>query len=186
MGKTQREYVLRQQLDAIRKELGETPDESAEGDRLRERVEAAGMPEDALKQARRELDRLANTPPASAEHGVIRTYLEWMVDLPWAKTSEDRLDVAAAKQILDEGPLRPREGEGPHPRVHRGAVAEARSEGARSSASRVRPVPARRRSAARSHARSAASSCASRSAACATRPRSAATAAPMSARCRGA
>jgi ATP-dependent Lon protease len=102
MGKTQREYVLRQQLDAIRKELGETPDESAEGDRLRERVEAAGMPEDALKQARRELDRLANTPPASAEHGVIRTYLEWMVDLPWATTSEDRLDVAAAKQILDE------------------------------------------------------------------------------------
>jgi ATP-dependent Lon protease len=102
MGKTQREYVLRQQLDAIRKELGETPDESAESDRLRERVEAAGMPEDALKQARRELDRLANTPPASAEHGVIRTYLEWMVDLPWSKTTEDRLDVATAKRILDE------------------------------------------------------------------------------------
>jgi ATP-dependent Lon protease len=102
MGKTQREYVLRQQLDAIRKELGETPDEGAEVDRLRERVESSGMPEDALKQARRELDRLASTPPASAEHGVIRTYLEWMVDLPWARQSEDRLDVAAAKQILDE------------------------------------------------------------------------------------
>jgi ATP-dependent Lon protease len=102
MGKTQRDYVLRQQLDAIRKELGETPDEGAEVDRLRERVEAAGMSEDALKQARRELERLASTPPASAEHGVIRTYLEWMVDLPWSKTSEDRLDVGEAKRILDE------------------------------------------------------------------------------------
>jgi ATP-dependent Lon protease len=102
MGKTQRDYVLRQQLDAIRKELGETPDEGAEVDRLRERVEAAGMSEDALKQARRELERLASTPPASAEHGVIRTYLEWMVDLPWSTTSEDRLDVGEAKRILDE------------------------------------------------------------------------------------
>ncbi len=102
MGKTQREYLLRQQLDAIRKELGETIDDGAEGDRMRERVEAAGMPEDALKQARRELERLATTPPASAEHGVIRTYLEWMVDLPWSKQTEDRLDVPEAKRILDE------------------------------------------------------------------------------------
>jgi ATP-dependent Lon protease len=102
MGKTQREYVLRQQLDAIRKELGETPDEDAEIDRLRERVEAAGMPEDALKQARRELERLSTTPAASAEHGVIRTYLEWMVDLPWSNLSEDSLEVGNAKQILDE------------------------------------------------------------------------------------
>jgi ATP-dependent Lon protease len=102
IGRTQRDYVLRQQLDAIRKELGETPDEGAEVDRLRDRIEAAGMPEDALKQARRELDRLGNTPAASAEHGVIRTYLEWMVDLPWSMLSEDRLDIAEAKRILDE------------------------------------------------------------------------------------
>jgi len=102
MGKTQREYLLRQQLDAIRKELGETIDDGAEGDRLRERVDEAGMPEDAQKQARRELERLASTPPASAEHGVIRTYLEWMVDLPWSKQTDDRLDVAEAKGILDE------------------------------------------------------------------------------------
>jgi ATP-dependent Lon protease len=102
MGKTQREYMLRQQLDAIRKELGEAPDESADLDRLRERIDAAGMPEEALKQARRELDRLQNTPAASAEHGVIRTYLEWMADLPWSKLSEDRLDVGAAQHILDE------------------------------------------------------------------------------------
>ena len=102
MGKTQRDYLLRQQLDAIRKELGETIDDGAEGDRMRERIESAGMPEDALKQARRELERLASTPPASAEHGVIRTYLEWMADLPWAKQTDDRLDVTEAKAILDE------------------------------------------------------------------------------------
>ncbi|MEB2345645.1 MAG: endopeptidase La [Deltaproteobacteria bacterium] len=102
MGKTQREYMLRQQLDAIRKELGEAPDEGADLERLRERIEAAGMPEEAFKQATRELDRLTNTPAASAEHGVIRTYLEWMADLPWSKLSEDRLDVGEAQRILDE------------------------------------------------------------------------------------
>jgi len=102
MGKTQRDYLLRQQLDAIRKELGEAPDEGAETERLRERIDAAGMPEEALKQARRELERLAQTPAASAEHGVIRTYLEWMVDLPWSKLSEDRVDVGEAQRILDE------------------------------------------------------------------------------------
>jgi ATP-dependent Lon protease len=102
MGKTQREYMLRQQLDAIRKELGEAPDEGADLDRLRERIEAAGMPEEARKQATRELDRLTNTPAASAEHGVIRTYLEWMADLPWSTLSEDRLDVGEAQRILDE------------------------------------------------------------------------------------
>jgi ATP-dependent Lon protease len=102
MGKTQREYMLRQQLDAIRKELGEAPDEGADLERLRERIEAAGMPEEALKQATREMERLSNTPAASAEHGVIRTYLEWMADLPWSKLSEDRLDVGEAQRILDE------------------------------------------------------------------------------------
>jgi ATP-dependent Lon protease len=102
MGKTQRDYMLRQQLDAIRKELGEAPDEGAELERLRERIESAGMPEEALKQARREMDRLHNTPAASAEYGVIRTYLEWMVELPWSKLSDDRLDVGEAQRILDE------------------------------------------------------------------------------------
>jgi ATP-dependent Lon protease len=102
MGKTQREYMLRQQLEAIRKELGEAPDEGAEIERLRQRLDAAGLPEEARKQANRELERLAGTPPASAEHGVIRTYLEWMADLPWSRLSEDRLDVAEAQRILDE------------------------------------------------------------------------------------
>jgi len=102
MGKTQREYMLRQQLEAIRRELGESEDLGAEVERLGERIEAAGMSEEAEKQARRELDRLEQTPTASAEYGVIRTYLEWMTELPWSKVSEDRLDTHEARRILDE------------------------------------------------------------------------------------
>ncbi len=102
MGKTQRDYMLRQQLEAIRRELGESEDSDAEVARLRERIDAAGMPEDAYKQATRELERLTQTPAASAEHGVIRTYLEWLTDLPWSKCTEDRLDPTEARHILDE------------------------------------------------------------------------------------
>jgi ATP-dependent Lon protease len=102
IGKSQRDYMLRQQLEAIRQELGEAEDSETETERLRERIEAAGMPEEALKQATRELDRLAQMPTAAAEHSVIRTYLEWMAELPWAITSEDSLDVEAARRILDE------------------------------------------------------------------------------------
>ena len=102
MGKTQREYMLRQQLEAIRRELGESEDDEEEVERLRGEVEAAGMPEEALKQATRELDRFEQTPSAAAEHAVIRNYLEWMVALPWSETSEDRLDVKAAREVLDE------------------------------------------------------------------------------------
>ncbi len=102
LGKTQRDYMLRQQLDAIRQELGESEDGDTEVQRLRERIEEAGMTEEAHKQATRELERLAQMPTAAAEHSVIRTYLEWMVELPWSKLSEDRLDVAEARRILDE------------------------------------------------------------------------------------
>jgi ATP-dependent Lon protease len=102
IGKTQRDYMLRQQLEAIRQELGETEDTESEVDRLRERIEAAGMPEEAHKQAIREVDRLAAMPTSAAEYGVIRTYLEWMTDLPWSKLSQDRLDVEEARRILDE------------------------------------------------------------------------------------
>ena len=102
IGRTQRDYMLRQQLEAIRQELGESEDSETETERLRERIEAAGMPEEAHEQAVRELDRLAQMPTAAAEHGVIRSYLEWMVELPWAKASEDRLDVNEARRILDE------------------------------------------------------------------------------------
>jgi len=101
IGKSQRDYVLRQQLEAIRQELGETEDSESETQRLEQRIAAAGMPEEVEKQARRELDRLAQMPTAAAEHSVIRSYLEWMVDLPWSKSSPDRLDVEEARRILD-------------------------------------------------------------------------------------
>jgi len=102
IGKTQRDYMLRQQLEAIRQELGEAEDAETETEKLRERLEAARMPEEAHAHAVREFDRLAQMPPAAAEHAVIRTYLEWMADLPWSEMSEDRLDVDEARRILDE------------------------------------------------------------------------------------
>jgi ATP-dependent Lon protease len=102
IGRTQRDYMLRQQLEAIRQELGESEDSETEIENLRGRIEAAGMPEEAHEQATRELDRLAQMPQAAAERGVIRTYLEWMVELPWSKASDDRLDPEEARQILDE------------------------------------------------------------------------------------
>ena len=101
MGRTQREYMLRQQLEAIRRELGESEDDDEEIERLRAAIDTAGMPEEALKQANRELDRFAQMPSASAEHAVIRNYLDWMVTLPWQEVSEDLLDVKAAREILD-------------------------------------------------------------------------------------
>ncbi len=102
MGRTQKDYMLRQQLEAIRRELGETEDTEESLDRFREKIETAGMTEEAQKQALREVDRLAQTPSAAAEHSVIRSYLEWMTELPWSALSEDRLDVEEARRILDE------------------------------------------------------------------------------------
>ena len=102
MGRTQRDYMLRQQLDQIRRELGEAEDSNTEVAEMRERIETVGMPEEAHKQAIRELERLEQTPTAAAEHSVIRTYLEWMVDLPWQEESEDQLSVKEARRILDE------------------------------------------------------------------------------------
>ncbi len=100
--RNQREYLLRQELDRIRRELGETEDEEEMLQSLGERIEAAGMSRVALAQAQRELERLRQTPPAAAEHGVIRGYLQWLVELPWREQSEDRLSVAAARKVLDE------------------------------------------------------------------------------------
>ena len=102
IGRTQRDYMLRQQLEAIRQELGESEDSETEIENLRGRIEAAGMPEEAHEQATREIERLAQMPQAAAERGVIRTYLEWMVELPWSKQTEDRLDPDEARRILDE------------------------------------------------------------------------------------
>ena len=102
VGKTQREYYLREQLKAIQRELGETNEQEAEINELRAKIDEAGMPEEAEREARRELDRLSKLPPAAAEYGVIRTYLDWLTALPWNKSSEEGIDVAKARQILDE------------------------------------------------------------------------------------
>ena len=102
LNKNQREYFLRQQLKAIQKELGETDGRSAEIDDLEKKIEAASMPEEARKAADKELDRLRMIPPESAEHTVVRTYLDWLVGLPWSISTEDNLDIAHARQVLDE------------------------------------------------------------------------------------
>ena len=100
--KVQREYFLREQLKAIQRELGEVDEQAAEVEEFREKIEGAGLPEEADKQARRELDRLAKLPTAAAEFGVIRTYLDWLVSLPWSKETEDNLDLDHANVVLDE------------------------------------------------------------------------------------
>jgi ATP-dependent Lon protease len=100
--KGQREYFLRQQLKAIQEELGEGDEQQAEITELRERIEQAGLPEEAQKAAERELSRLEKLPPVAAEYGVIRTYLEWLVDLPWSKETVDNLDIGHAREVLDE------------------------------------------------------------------------------------
>jgi ATP-dependent Lon protease len=100
--KMQREFFLRQQLEAIRRELGEADEHQMEIEEFRRKIEEAGMPPEARREALRELERMAKLPPASAEYGVIRTYLDWMVSLPWNKTTPDNLDVAHARKVLDE------------------------------------------------------------------------------------
>jgi ATP-dependent Lon protease len=102
MSKTQREYVLRQQLEAIRRELGETDERQAEVNALRERLQRAQLPEEARKEAERELERLARIPPGAPEYVVASTYLDWILDLPWEASTEDNLDIGHARQVLDE------------------------------------------------------------------------------------
>jgi ATP-dependent Lon protease len=99
--KGQREYYLREQLKAIQQELGESDEQQAEVNELRERIEQANLPEHGRKQADRELGRLERLPPAAAEYGVIRTYLEWLVELPWSVTTDDDLDIAHSREVLD-------------------------------------------------------------------------------------
>jgi ATP-dependent Lon protease len=101
VGKNQREYFLREQLKAIQKELGEDDDQAKEIDELREKIQAAGMPEAVLKEANRELDRLSKMPVAAAEYTVSRTYLDWLVSLPWTKRTEEVIDLPKTKGVLD-------------------------------------------------------------------------------------
>src|SRR5688572_12530755 len=102
MDKTQREYILREQLKAIQRELGEDDPQQAEVAELREKVEQAGMPEEIKARAIKEVDRMSRIPSASPEVGVIRTYVDWLISLPWNVTTDDRLDLKEAAKILDE------------------------------------------------------------------------------------
>ena len=102
MEKTQREYFLRQQLKAIQEELGEADPEQAEVEELRQQIDGAGLPEEVLKAASRELGRLEKLPSAAAEYGVIRTYLDWILSLPWNQVTPDNLELDEARKVLDE------------------------------------------------------------------------------------
>ncbi len=102
LSKTQREYFLREQLKAIQKELGEDDPQTAEMNQYRETMQKSKMPTEARREAERELDRLSKLPPAAAEYGVIKTYLDWLTALPWDKSTEAPLDISLARKVLDE------------------------------------------------------------------------------------
>ena len=102
MDKTQREYILREQLKAIQRELGDDDPQQADVNELRDKVEASGMPDEVKARAIKEIDRMSRIPSASPEVGVIRTYVDWLVSLPWNVTTEDRYDIKEAVKILDE------------------------------------------------------------------------------------
>ncbi|GHO43983.1 endopeptidase La [Ktedonospora formicarum] len=102
MGKMQREYLLREQLKAIQRELGEESEEQATVNELRQKIDEANMPEEALKEANRELSRLEKLPSASPEYSIIRTYLELLVSLPWSRSTGEKIDVSHAREVLDE------------------------------------------------------------------------------------
>jgi ATP-dependent Lon protease len=102
MEQMQREFYLREQMKAIKRELGEEDEQAVEVAEFRRKIEQAGMPEEAEREALREVERLSKLPTAAAEYGVIRTYLDWLTSLPWQVTSEDNLDVSHARQVLDE------------------------------------------------------------------------------------
>ena len=102
VSKTQREYFLREQLKAIQKELGESNEQEAEISEYRRKLDEAKLPEEADKEARRELDRLSKLPPAAAEYGVIKTYIEWLTSLPWNTSTEGEIDVPKTRQTLED------------------------------------------------------------------------------------
>lgn len=102
MDKAQREYILREQLKAIQQELGEGDERTQETEELRQRINETPLPDEVREVALRELGRFSRMPPAAAEYSVVRTYLDWLLEVPWLKSTEDRLDIGAAEQILNE------------------------------------------------------------------------------------
>jgi Lon protease-like protein len=201
MEQAQREYFLREQLKAIQRELGEADERELEARTFREKIEAANMPAEAHQEAERELNRLTRLPVAAAEYGVVRTYLEWLVNLPWDVATTDNLDLRHARTVLDEdhhgldevkeriveflAVRRLRQGRMMDGEWGTTAVSTPTTQTvtAPSSALLARPALAKPRWAAPLPGPWAASLPASPWAACATRPKFAATAAPTSARC---
>ncbi|RJQ25171.1 MAG: endopeptidase La [Peptococcaceae bacterium] len=102
MEKTQKEYYLREQIKAIQRELGDKDERVAEGEELREKIAAAGLPEEVVEKALKEVERLEKMPPMVAESAVIRNYLDWLLALPWQKSTRDRLNIKTAEAILEE------------------------------------------------------------------------------------
>jgi len=102
MDRTQRDYYLREQLKAIQKELGETDERTVEIEELRQKIKEVKMTGEVEKEANKELDRLARIPPAAAEYTVARTYIDWLIEIPWSKSTEDNLDISVAQKVLDE------------------------------------------------------------------------------------
>src|SRR5260370_40864569 len=102
MCKTRRDFFLREQMRAIQRELGEGDVNATDTKNLREQVEQTPLPEDAKKVALQEVERLSQMSPAMAEYGVTRHYLDWIINLPWEKTTDDKIDLAVAKKTLDE------------------------------------------------------------------------------------
>ena len=164
MDKTQREYILREQLKAIQRELGEDDPQQAEINELRDKVEAAGMPEEIKTRAIKEIDRMSRIPSASPEVGVIRTYVDWLVGLPWNVATDDQLDIKEAAGSSRRTTTAWRRSRSGSSSTSRSARSQTRS-AARSSRSSDRPASARRRSASRSRRRWAGSSSGSASAA---------------------
>jgi ATP-dependent Lon protease len=102
MEKMQRDFFLREQMKAIRKELGEEDEHSVEIEEYRRKIAEAGMPDEAQREALRELTRLERMPPQSAEYSVIKTYLDWLTEMPWQSSTEDKLDIRHAREVLNE------------------------------------------------------------------------------------
>jgi ATP-dependent Lon protease len=102
MDKAQREYYLREQLKAIQEELGESDERTQEAEEIRRRIDETPLPDEVREVVLRELGRFSRMPPAAAEYSVVRTYLDWLIELPWLKSTEDRLDIPAAEQILNQ------------------------------------------------------------------------------------
>jgi ATP-dependent Lon protease len=157
MDKTQREYILREQLKAIQRELGEDDPQQAEINELREKVEQAGMPDEIKTRAIKEIDRMSRIPSASPEVGVIRTYVDWLIGLPWNTSTDDLLDIKEAPRSSTRTTTASRRSRSASSSTSRSARSPTRS-AARSSPSSARPASARRRSARASPGRWAASS----------------------------